>query len=133
MNKPITNGVHHIGLTVSSLEGSATFFTSTLGWKEINRNDDYPAIFVTDGSVMVTLWKNKEEPATSFDKNRNIGLHHVAFAVEDEAGLSKIHEKMLQHNIEIEFAPEQVGPGPARHMICYEPSGNRIEFIWPGT
>lgn len=49
MNKPITKGVHHIGLTVSKLEESALFFTSLLGWKEVKREIDYPAIFVSDG------------------------------------------------------------------------------------
>lgn len=132
MTNPITKGVHHIGLTVSKLAESASFFTSVLGWNEVRRNNEYPAIFVSDGSIMVTLWKNKEEPPTPFDKNRNIGLHHVAFVVESEADLSNIYEKLVQNKIKIEFAPELLKQGPARHMICYEPSGVRIEFIWLG-
>lgn len=59
MTTPITKGVHHIGLTVSKLEESAAFFTTLLGWREVRRNEDYPAIFVSDGHVMVTLWALK--------------------------------------------------------------------------
>lgn len=132
MTNPITKGTHHIGLTVSKLEESASFFTSILGWKEVKRNNEYPAIFVSDGSVMVTLWKNKEEPLTPFDKNRNIGLHHVAFVVESDSALISIHEKLMNNNVNIEFSPELVSQGPAKHMMCYEPSGIRVEFIWPG-
>ena len=133
MTNPITKGVHHIGLTVSKLEESAAFFTSLLGWKEVKRNDKYPAIFVSDGSIMVTLWKNKTEPPTSFEKNQNIGLHHVAFMVDSENSLSKLYEKLASNNVKIEFSPELLRDGPAKHMMCYEPSGIRVEFIWPGT
>jgi len=133
MTEAITKGVHHIGLTVSNLEESAAFFTSLLGWKEVRRDDEYPAIFVSDGSVMVTLWKNKEEPRISFDKNQNIGLHHAAFVVENECDLTRIYERLIQNGIKIEFSPELLRQGPAKHMMCYEPSGIRIEFIWPGN
>lgn len=133
MNSPMTKGTHHIGLTVSKLEESAAFFTSLIGWKEVKRNNDYPAIFVSDGSVMVTLWKNKEEPAMPFDKNRNVGLHHVAFEVESESDLTRVYETLVENSVEVEFSPELVGEGPAKHMICYEPSGVRVEFIWPGV
>lgn len=133
MNAPVTSGTHHIGLTVLRLEESAEFFTGLLGWKEVRRNEEYPAIYVSDGKVMVTLWATKEQPARGFDKNRNVGLHHVAFQVASENGLHGIHQKLSDGGIEIEFAPEQLGPGPAKHMMCYEPSGIRVEFIWPGN
>jgi len=55
MSIPITKGAHHIGLTVSKLEESANFFTSLLGWKEVRRNEEYPAIYVSDGNLMITL------------------------------------------------------------------------------
>lgn len=132
MTDSITRGVHHIGLTVARLEQSAEFFTSVLGWREVRRNDEYPAIFVSDGHIMLTLWQTKEEPVTPFDKNRNIGLHHVAFLVGTESDLERLHEKLVNLNVPIEFAPELLRQGPAKHMMCYEPSGIRVEFIWPG-
>jgi catechol 2,3-dioxygenase-like lactoylglutathione lyase family enzyme len=130
---PITKGIHHLGLTVSKLEESAAFFTSILGWQEVKRDSDYPAIFVSDGTIMLTLWQNKETPATAFDKNRNIGLHHVAFRVESEAELHRLHELLVKHDVKIEFSPELLRQGPAKHMMCFEPSGIRVEFIWPGS
>jgi catechol 2,3-dioxygenase-like lactoylglutathione lyase family enzyme len=132
MTTPLTTGTHHIGLTVSKLEESASFFTALLGWKEVRRNEEYPAIYVSDGHVMVTLWATKEEPSIPFNKNRNVGLHHVAFQVGSEAALDAIHSRLADSGAGIEFAPEPLGPGPAKHMMCYEPSGIRVEFIWPG-
>lgn len=137
MTIPMTKGCHHLGLTVSKLEESATFFTGILGWKEVKRDSEYPAIFVSDGTIMVTLWKNKMgasnvEP-TAFDKNQNIGLHHVAFMVESENELNQIYQKLETNNVKIEFPPELLRDGPAKHMMCYEPSGIRVEFITPGN
>lgn len=126
----ITSGIHHVGLTVDNLEQSAAFFTELLGWAEVMRRD-YPAIFVSDGSHMITLWQIRK-PAVSFDKDHNIGLHHIAFKIEDEETLQQLYNTLKQNGIDIEFAPEPLGNGPARHMMCYEPSGNRVEFIWPG-
>jgi len=133
MNTPVTKGAHHIGLTVSRLEESAEFFTSLLGWKEVRRKEDYPAIFVSDGQILLTLWAIKEEPVGEFNKNRNVGLHHIALTVADEASLNRLYEKLKENGVEIEFSPEPLGPGPAKHMMCYEPSGIRVEFIWPGN
>lgn len=130
--RPLTQGVHHIGLTVSRLEESATFFVSLLGWKEVRRNEEYPAIYVSDGSIMVTLWASKEEPANQFDKNKNVGLHHIAFEVENEDDLNDVYNRLIKGGVKIEFSPETMGKGPAQHMMCYEPSGIRVEFIWPG-
>jgi len=133
MNTPITKGAHHIGLTVSRLEESANFFTSLLGWKEVRRKEDYPAIFVSDGQLMLTLWATKDEPVIEFNKNRNVGLHHVALTVANEDSLDRLYERLKENGVEIEFAPELLGPGPAKHMMCYEPSGIRVEFTWPGN
>jgi len=133
MNSPITKGIHHFGLTVSHLEESADFFISLLGWTEVRRNLEYPAIYVSDGMVMISLWAIKEKPCASFNKDRNVGLHHVAFQVESEAELNRIHDKLANSGTPIEFAPEPLGKGPARHMMCLEPSGIRVEFTWPGN
>ena len=133
MTITVTQGAHHIGLTVSKLEESAAFFTKLLGWKEVKRREDYPAIFVSDGNIMVTLWNNKVDPPTGFDKNRNIGLHHVAFKIENETALNNLFKKLVDANVPIEFPPELLGEGPAKHMMCCEPSGIRVEFIWPGN
>lgn len=132
MNTPITKGTHHIGLTVSRLEESADFFVSQLGWKEVRRNMEYPAIYVRDSSIMISLWATREQPSNPFSKDKNVGLHHVAFQVGSEADLNGLYTKLKNSGVPIEFAPELQGKGPAKHMMCFEPSGIRVEFIWPG-
>ena len=133
MNYPLTQGVHHVGLTVTDLDASCAFFTGLLGWEKVGGNPDYPAVFVSDGSIMLTLWQAKEpQSAKPFDKNNNVGLHHLAIRVADLGTLNKIHQKLAAaENVVIEFAPEPLRNGPAMHMMCYEPGGIRIEFIVP--
>ncbi len=132
MNTPLTNGSHHIGLTVSKLEESAAFFTDFLGWKELKRNEDYPSIFVSDGQIMITLWAIKETPEVPFNRRANIGLHHLALQVSSEEALEHIYQRLTENKIDIEFSPEFVGSGPAKHMMCFDPSGIRVEFFWSG-
>jgi catechol 2,3-dioxygenase-like lactoylglutathione lyase family enzyme len=126
---PVTRGVNHMGLTVSKLEESATFFIDVLGWSEVRRDQDYPAIFVTDGILMISLWGVKSDSPKAFNRKENVGLHHLALSVDTIIDLDLIHIILKEHNIEIAFSPELLRDGPAKHMMCYEPSGIRVEFI----
>lgn len=129
----LTQGTHHVGLTVSRLEESVGFFTQLLGWKEVFRKPDYPAVFVSDGSIMLTLWEVKSDQPVEFDRKANVGLHHLALQVADENMLQRVHKRVADSGLIIEFPPENVGDGPSRHMMCYEPSGIRIEIFCKGS
>ncbi len=124
-----THGMHHVGLAVTDLQATLRFFTEALDFEEVGGKPDYPSVFVSDGTIMVTLWQANED-AIAFDRKKNIGLHHMAFKLGSFEDLDTMHEKIKAWpGVEIEFAPELVGEGPARHMIFAEPSGIRLEFI----
>lgn len=126
-----THGVDHLGLTVTDLDAAVRFFREALGFEVLGEKPSYPAVFVSDGTVLVTLWAVKE-PAeeVGFDRLRNVGLHHVAFRVGSLEELEALHGRLTQRDdVEIEFAPEPLGSGPATHMMCAGPSGIRLEFI----
>jgi len=129
----ITSGIHHIGLTVKDLSRTKEFFIDTLGFKQIGEIADYPAVFLSDDSIMLTLWQvENPDQATPFNYTNNIGLHHVAFKLDSDAALDELHQKLSQiDDVTFEFEPELLGDGPTRHMICFEPGGVRIEFIAP--
>lgn len=130
---PDTQGVHHVGLTVTDLEASCRFFTDLLGWDKVGSDSDYPAVFVSDGSTMITLWRAEDpDKARSFDKNKNVGLHHLALKVANLEKLNDIYDRLKRaDNVKIEFAPERLRNGPTMHMMCYEPGGVRVELIVP--
>jgi catechol 2,3-dioxygenase-like lactoylglutathione lyase family enzyme len=125
-----TLGIHHLGLAVSNLQATAKFFTEALGWSVAREVPEYPAIFVTNGNAFVTLWQS-EKGATAFDRKTNVGLHHFALRVASEDALDAVFKKVSQHRgVRVEFAPELLRGGPAKHCMLYEPSGIRVEFIW---
>ena len=130
-----TRGTHHVGLTVPDLGAAKTFFIDGLGFTQVGEKPDYPAVFVSDGEVMITLWQ-AEDPANAvpFDRRRGIGLHHLALQVEDAAALDALHgELVMREDVHIEFAPEALGGGPTRHLMCRIPGNIRLEFIAPAA
>lgn len=132
---PITKGVHHVGLTVPDLAATLSFFIDTLSFEKVGDIPDYPAAFISDGTTMITLWQAKTPAqAIPFDRQNNIGLHHLAFTVEDGGALRDIHGKLKDRaDVEIEFAPESLGGGSTHHLMCFIPGGVRVEFIAPAS
>ncbi len=127
----VVGGADHIGLTVSDLRATERFFVELVGFSVMRRDPKYPASFLTNGHIIVTLWRATDpKTATPFNRKKNIGLHHLAFSVASHEKLDALHEKLAAaKSVTIEFAPEPLSGGPARHMMIREPSGNRIEFI----
>tara|TARA_Y100001933_G_scaffold249864_1_gene285372 strand:- start:263 stop:661 length:399 start_codon:yes stop_codon:yes gene_type:complete len=125
---PITSGAHHVGLTVPDVDAAAAFFVDALGFRTVGGNPEYPAIFVSDGTLMVTLWRAESpETATPFDRRGNIGLHHLALRTADLDGLAD--RLRARSDTRIEFAPEGLGSTGIRHMMCRIPGDIRVEFI----
>jgi hypothetical protein len=84
---------------------------------------------------MITLWQAADPTAAvPFDRKRNIGLHHLALRVPGQSALDALHERLkTSAGVTVEFAPEPLGGGPTRHMMCFIPGGIRMEFIALGA
>jgi lactoylglutathione lyase len=132
---PKTQGMNHLGLSVLDLGKTLRFFTEVLGWKESGRDDSYPRAAVNDGRLRVTLWQvDRSLDIQPFNRRQNVGLHHLALEVESEQQLHELAQTLkASADVQIEFMPELLGEGPRKHMMCLEPGGIRIEFIWPGA
>ena len=132
---PLTNGINHLGLTVKDLSKSRAFFVELLGWQESGFDSSYPRTAVSDGLIKLTLWQvqNPGEVA-AFDRRKNLGLHHLALEIDTEEKLQQLyHKARVYPGVDIEFSPENLAGGPRKHMMCSEPGGLRIEFIWPAN
>jgi len=134
--KPSTDtgvaGVDHVGLVVSDLEASKQLFLDVLGFTIRGSDPKYPAYFLTNGQSTITLWQAKDpKTATPFNRKTNIGLHHLALRIDSEQHLNQLYQRLQKHpGVRIEFAPELAYGGPDKHMMFYEPSGNRIELVF---
>jgi catechol 2,3-dioxygenase-like lactoylglutathione lyase family enzyme len=129
-NNP-TQGIHHLGLTVPDISRTANFFTTHLNFSVVGSNADYPATFISDGTVMLTLWQaHHPEFAVPFNRHDNIGLHHFALKVADEPTLTRIFEDIRGvDGVTVEFGPEALGSSTLLHMMCTIPGGLRVEFL----
>jgi catechol 2,3-dioxygenase-like lactoylglutathione lyase family enzyme len=134
MTDKLTHGVHHIGLTVPDLDQARGFFCGVLGFDEVGGVPAYPAIFVSDGAILLTLWRAADPlTARAFDRRANIGLHHLSLAVADDAALDAAWAKVTAHpEVVIDAAPGPIRPGSAtRHFLVFIPGGIRVEFATP--
>ena len=134
MAEKLTRGVHHIGLTVPDLDQARGFFCGVLGFDEVGGAPAYPAIFVTDGAILLTLWRAADpQTARAFDRRGNIGLHHLSLAVADDATLDRAWEKVsTAAEVVVDVAPCPIGAGSkTRHFLVFIPGGIRIEFATP--
>ncbi|WP_169567457.1 VOC family protein [Sneathiella limimaris] len=134
-NSALTQGAHHIGLTVPDLNQSKNFFLQILGFKQVGEVPSYPAAFVSDGITMITLWQAVDpKDAIPFDRKNIIGLHHLALKVPSSQALERLYATLLNTaDVEIEFAPQNLGKGPTQHMMIYIPGGIRLELIAPAA
>ena len=130
--KKLTAGFNHIGLSVTDLDASTAFFVEGLGWEQVGGDPSYPATFVSDGHMFLTLWRVKNPAvANTFDRKNNVGLHHLAITVTSFEALDYLYERLKTfEGVVIEFAPELAYGGPGKHMMVREPSGNRLEFTY---
>jgi len=134
LEQNLTRGVHHVGLAVPDIELARSFFCEALGYRTIGGNPEYPAHFVSDGATLVTLWQIAEpETAVPFDRKRNVGLHHLAIAVADQAALDTVFDRVSAWpGASIEFPPCALSEGSkVRHFMCAIPGGVRVEFATP--
>lgn len=129
---PLTRGAHHIGLTVPDVEHARDFFVGTLGYTQVGAVPEYPAVFLTDGATMITLWQVVDPGRfVPFDRKNVIGLHHLALTI-DAGDLPGLYERLKNTaDVAIEFGPEPLGDLPVRHMMCTIPGGIRVEFLAP--
>ena len=134
MTDRLTRGVHHVGLTVPDLDQARAFFCGTLGFDEVGGVPDYPSIFVSDGTILLTLWRAADPlTARAFDRRANVGLHHLSLSVADDAALKKAWDAVTAHpEVVVDAAPSPILPGSStRHFLIFIPGGIRLEFATP--
>lgn len=127
-----TEGIHHVGLTVPELGEALAFFVDGLGFHQVGEVPEYPAAFVSDGSVTLTLWQVQSDAPIAADRKRVLGLHHLALRVAGREALASLHERLAaREDVRVEFAPEPLRGGPTEHMMLYIPGNIRVELIAP--
>ena len=80
--RTVLGGIDHVALTVSNVDASESFFAHHLGFELVKRDTDHPAIYMTNGTVSLTLYRIADlGHEVQFDRKRNVGLHHLALSI----------------------------------------------------
>lgn len=129
MKRDVAITVGHIGLNVSNLEISKTFYQEVLGMRVTSESLEFPVKFASltwNGNIVLTLW---EQGASGRFKQRRAGLHHLAFEADSIEEISRT--KGLLENLGAHWTEgAQLYAGGSRSVAIHfkDPDGIRIEL-----
>ena len=120
--------INHIAINCIDLKKSMDFYGRILGLKQLQTVDcgDFDIIYfaLPDGSRLELFdYRGKYQIVSRKDKDS--GLRHIAFQVEDVAA----HEKLLKaESVEITLSTCDLPNLEARVLLFLDPNGVTLEF-----
>lgn len=115
--------IAHIGIAVSGLSESLSFYRDVLGLPEVPLADSDGARIVglTAGESLVELLEaeSADSPIAKFVAKRGPGIHHICFAVDD---LDDALARCREHGVRLIDETPRVGA-----------EGKRIAFLHPSS
>lgn len=115
--------ISHIGIAVSGLSESLSFYRDVLGLPEVPLADSDGARIVglTAGDSLVELLEaeSADSPIAKFVAKRGPGIHHICFAVDD---LDDALARCREHGVRLIDDTPRVGA-----------EGKRIAFLHPSS
>jgi quinol monooxygenase YgiN/catechol 2,3-dioxygenase-like lactoylglutathione lyase family enzyme len=144
----LVDGVHHVGVVVSSLDASIAFYQANFGGEvELILRDTggpqtaelhglpaarFDLAFLRYGPTRVELFEFHEPPggAALLPAANVVGSSHIAFEVDD---IDAAYERLVRQGVAFTRPPHREGAPGAQFGLafCADPDGNRIELISP--
>jgi len=128
--KPIETG--HVGLNVSNLVRSKTFYQSVLGLEVLGESQTAGRkyLFLGNGAdLILTLW---EQSDGRFEKHKP-GLHHLAFRVATIRQVEEAEQRLRAMKVHFHYdgiVPQSEGASSAG-IFFEDPDGTRLEIYSP--
>jgi glyoxylase I family protein len=124
------DGLHHVALTVSDLERSATWYRQVLGMVELFR-EDFPTrkavvLRFAGGGYSVGLVQHVGVQAPAFDPTVT-GLDHFAFSIRSRDQMREWARHLDEHGVG-HSGPIEVPPGEILNFK--DPDGIAISLFW---
>jgi len=127
--------IHHIDITVTSLEVSTEFYDfclAEMGFRRIGDVEEGP-LWAGDG-LEIGLQASKNDGR----HNRySPGLHHLAFWADSSEAVETLYKKLVKRNVEILDAPALYEKYTAGYYALFfaDPDGIKLEYVytpkWP--
>lgn len=135
--------IRHSGIVVQNLEKSLAFYRDMLGFRVTLQAEEsgffIDTVLGMEGTIVVTVKlecvdgqkiellnyrTNKRE--TVVGRINDIGITHIAFEIEDLAGL---YRKFCDAGIKFISTPTDTPDGYAKVAFCRAPEGTYIELV----
>ncbi|MFE2954776.1 VOC family protein [Nocardia tengchongensis] len=122
----------HIGLNVTDLDRSVSFYRRALGFEQLGAGGEGAQRFAflgRDGQLQVTLWQQSDGEFSA----KTPGLHHLSFQVDTIEQVRAVETALK--DLDVAFAHDGVvahGEGTASGGIFFiDPDGIRLEVYAP--
>jgi catechol 2,3-dioxygenase-like lactoylglutathione lyase family enzyme len=117
-------GLHHVSLTVTDLERAKHFYSSILGFREIQRpNFDFPGAWYEVEGQQLHLIVHPTSQTIRPDKRLSSREGHFALRVKDyDETLKWLKQK------DVELLEKPNSKSGFKQIFCADPDGNLIEL-----
>ena len=115
--------VGHAVLKMRSLEAAKEFYGGVLGMKISSESEQ--AIFFRFGDYHHDIGVFKVSEEAELPKEDQVGLLHIALAVETQDALVEVYKQLKEKGVTIETTLDH---GMTRSLYIYDPERNAIEI-----
>jgi NAD(P)H-dependent flavin oxidoreductase YrpB (nitropropane dioxygenase family)/catechol 2,3-dioxygenase-like lactoylglutathione lyase family enzyme len=123
---------HHIDITVTDLARSTEFYDRVLPLLGFRRVTDCEGLPVWAGTHAEVGLQPAQANADRSHDRYSPGLHHLAFAAPDQAGVDQLHRKLRALRVEILDPPALYeGYAPGYYAVFFaDPDGMKLEYVF---
>jgi glyoxylase I family protein len=130
---PSIMGAHHVALTVSDADASASWYCNLLGMRVVLSDDDETVRFRVmahpESGLVLGVRQYSGHAADRFDEFHT-GLDHLAFGVSSRAELEAWERELAQRGVT--FSP--IAETPIGSVIVFrDPDNVQLEFWLPAS
>lgn len=127
---PAFTTISHIDFSVVDAESSAQWYCTVLGLSALKRVDFDDRIMIVlahkPTGMVIGLNQHTGTKETHFDE-RNVGLDHVGFGVENREQLDELERRLTEEGVEHSpVADTQTGAA----LVFRDPDNIQLEFWW---
>lgn len=119
-----TLGMHHIALTVSSIETSLHFYRDLLGM-QVEWQPDADNVYLTSGNDNLALHK----APSGFTMHSHQRMDHLGFILRAPEDVDAWYTFLVNHGVVAKTKPRTHRDG-ARSFYCEDPDGNGVQMIY---